>query len=313
MYKISDSKPFVKWAGGKGKLLGQLDAFLPTRLYTEDFTYIEPFVGGGAMLFHMLCKFRNIRKVIFNDINVDLIKAYQTVRDHPEQLISGLKKIEREYCSLDGDEARKSYYLEVRTRFNQHRDDDVRNTVHLIFLNKTCFNGLYRVNSRGEFNVPIGSYTHPVICHTDTILADSAVLNICDVDIVSGDFAAMDAYLNPQMLNFFYFDPPYRPLTQTSSFTAYAKGDFTDEDQKRLAEFCNCISEAGALWMLSNSDCSAKNPNDVFLEELYQNYLIERVYASRSINANASKRGKLTELLIHNDYEISNSLFLKAI
>jgi len=133
------------------------------------------------------------------------------------------------------------------------------------------------------------------------------------VEIVSGDFTAMENYLNPRMLNFFYFDPPYRPLTQTSSFTAYAKGDFTDNDQKRLAAFCRCISDEGALWMLSNSDCSMKNPNDLFFEKLYQDYAIERVYASRSINANPSKRGKLTELLIHNDYELDNSLFLKAI
>lgn len=313
MYNIYDIKPFVKWAGGKGKLLGQLDTFLPLRLCSEEFTYIEPFVGGGAMLFHMLNKFRNIRKVIFNDINVDLIKAYQTVKDHPDLLIEFLKEMEHEYCSLGGDEARKSYYLEVRARFNQHKDDDIRNSAHLIFLNKTCFNGLYRVNSRGEFNVPIGSYAHPVICHADTILADSAVLNVCDVEIVSGDFTAMENYLNPRMLNFFYFDPPYRPLTQTSSFTAYAKGDFTDNDQKRLAAFCRCISDEGALWMLSNSDCSMKNPNDLFFEKLYQDYAIERVYASRSINANPSKRGKLTELLIHNDYELDNSLFLKAI
>lgn len=309
----SNSKPFIKWAGGKGKLLGQLDNFLPRRLYSEKFTYIEPFVGGGAMLFHMLGKFPNITRVVFNDINEDLIKSYRTVRNFPQQLISGLAKMEADYLALDSDVARKDFYLNVRKQFNSHQSDDIQNSVYLMFLNKTCFNGLYRVNSRGEFNVPIGSYAHPVICNTDTILVDSKVLNACNVEIVSGDFENLSSYIAPTMLTFFYFDPPYRPLTQTSSFTAYAKGDFNDDDQKRLAEFCGQIGEAGALWMLSNSDCSAKNPEDTFFEDLYRGSNIERVYASRSINANPSKRGKLTELLIHNDYEIANSVILKAI
>lgn len=307
MYNPINSKPFIKWAGGKGKLLGQLSDYLPLRLYYEDFTYIEPFVGGGAMLFHILGHFPNIRSVIFNDINEDLIKAYRIVRDNPQPLIRGLAMMEKKYHALDNEENRKDFYLDIRKRFNLHQVDDTTNTIYLIFLNKTCFNGLYRVNSRGEFNVPIGSYIHPEICNADTLLADSALLNACKVKIVSGDFETMDSYMSPHALNFFYFDPPYRPLSCTSSFTAYAKGNFNDDDQRRLADFCHGIGNDGALWMLSNSDCSAKNANDTFFEDLYRDYHIERVYAARSINANPNKRGKLTELLIHNDYETNGN------
>lgn len=312
MCNHSNSKPFIKWAGGKGKLLDQLDTFLPQRLYQEEFTYIEPFVGGGAMLFYMLRKFKNVKQVIINDINEDLVKAYETVKNCPQPLIRSLADKEKKFLALKDDE-RKEYYLETRAAFNLHRVDDVQNTAYLMFLNKTCFNGLYRVNSKGEFNVPFGRYAHPIICNAETILADSAALKSSNVKIISEDFEAMDSCINPHTLNFFYFDPPYRPLNRTSSFTAYAKGDFDDNDQLRLANFCHRIDEAGVLWMLSNSDCSTKDPNDTFFEKLYQNYYIERVYASRSINANASKRGKLTELLIHNEYKTSNSLLLKAI
>lgn len=303
MYQPLNSKPFIKWAGGKGKLLSQLDTFLPRRLFQEEFTYIEPFVCGGAMLFHMIGKFTNIRQVVFNDINDGLVKAYRTVRDSPKQLIDGLATMEKEYLALVDEGARKDYYLAVRSLFNRHRSDDIQNTVYLMFLNKTYFNGLYRVNSRGEFNVPIGSYAHPMICNADTILADSAVLNACDVKIVSGDFAKMDSHINPHMLNFFYFDPPYRPLTQTSSFTAYAKGGFGEEDHKRLAAFCKELDANHVLWMQSNADCASKHPGDLFIECLYKGCRIEHVVASRSINCKGDGRGRLTELLIHNDYE----------
>lgn len=162
-------KQFIKWAGGKGQLLSQLDDYLPLRLFNEDFIYIEPFVGGGAMLFHMLRKFPNIRKVVINDINENLVKAYITIKASPEFLIEKLKYMESEFLALsDGD--RKSMYLEVREQFNLHKTDDIQNTAYLIFLNKTCFNALYRVNSKGDFNVPCGKYKNPQICNENAVM-----------------------------------------------------------------------------------------------------------------------------------------------
>lgn len=306
------AKPFIKWAGGKGQLLSQIDEFLPLRLYNEPFTYIEPFVGGGAMLFHILQLFPNIKRAIINDVNVDLIKAYLTIKENPEKLVDSLKSLETDYLSLDED-SRKVMFLQAREKFNLHKSDDVENTTLLMFLNKTCFNGLYRVNSKGDFNVPFGRYKNPMICNAETIMADSELLNSVDLRIENGDFTQTNKYIDDKGLTFFYFDPPYRPLSETSSFTSYAKGDFNNEDQRRLANFCGQISSANCLWMESNSDCSAKNPDDLFFENLYKDYHMKRVYASRSINANPAKRGKLTELLIHNDYEIAKRQLFKAV
>lgn len=311
---IGTAKPFIKWAGGKGQLLSQLDNYLPKRLFSEDFTYIEPFVGGGAMLFHMLRKFPHIRKVVINDINDNLIKAYQIIRKQPNELIEKLTIMESSFLSLQSEEKRKSLYLEIREKFNRHNTDDVQNTAYLMFLNKTCFNGLYRVNSKGEFNVPFGRYKNPQICNAYTILADNKALNSKEIIILSGDYSETSSYIDHNYLTFLYIDPPYRPLSATSSFTAYTKGDFNDDDQSRLADFCKQINSDNCLWMLSNSDCSSKDPADRFLEDLYDGFNIERVYASRSINANPLKRGKLTELLIHNEYSnTSNNTFFKAI
>lgn len=306
------AKPFIKWAGGKGQLLSQLDEFLPLRLSKEPFTYIEPFVGGGAMFFHMLQQYHNIKKAVINDINEDLIKAYQVIRKTPTTLIEELKGLESKYLSLD-EEGRKTMFLQERERFNTHNIDDIANTALLIFLNKTCFNGLFRVNRRGEFNVPFGRYKNPMICNAETIIADSELMNRVELVITSGEFTDASQYIDNKGLTFLYFDPPYRPLTETSSFTSYAKGDFNDDDQRRLHDFCREISGENCLWMQSNSDGSSKNPNDTFFEELYREYRIERVYASRSINANPSKRGKLAELLIHNEYEITKTQLSKAV
>ena len=314
MGKLSDnSKPFIKWAGGKGQLLSQLDEYLPARLFSEEFTYIEPFVGGGAMLFFMLKRFPNINKVVINDVNENLVKAYNTIKDNPDLLIKELRTLEDSYLQISSDEDRKSYFLENRDKFNKHDTDDIKNTAYLIFLNKTCFNGLYRVNSKGAFNVPFGKYKNPQICNELTIMADSAALNSREIVITSGDYSKTADFIKPNNLTFFYFDPPYRPLSETSSFTSYAKGDFNDNEQIRLADFCNQISSDNCLFMLSNSDCSAKNPEDRFFEELYHNYSINRVFASRSINANPSKRGKLTELLIHNNYKINKQVLFEAV
>lgn len=292
-----EAKPFLKWAGGKGKLLSQLSEHLPKRISEEPFTYIEPFVGGGAMLFYMLQHFSNIKKVVINDVNVDLILAYKTIKDDVESLIESLNNLENKYYSIDA-EKRSDMYYDIREQYNQHQGESVARVSQLIFLNKTCFNGLYRVNSKGFFNVPFGRYSNPTICNADVLRADSILLKSANIEICQGDFCEVIKQIDG--LTFVYMDPPYRPLDATSSFTAYAKGDFNDDDQRKLASFCNMLSEKECLWMQSNSDCSAKNPEDTFFEDLYNQYIINRVYASRSINANASKRGKLTELLIKN-------------
>ena len=294
------AKPFLKWAGGKGQLLSQLDKHLPDDLHRQPFTYIEPFVGGGAMLFHMLRMFPNITHAVINDINSYLVTAYRAIKQQPDELIRRLSALEEDYFSQPDEEAKKEYFLNVRNIFNETVLDDVDRTKYLIFLNRTCFNGLYRVNAKGKFNVPFGRNLHPTICNAETILADSEVLNSVDVTIFNGDFErTTDEMRNG--LNFFYFDPPYRPLNATSSFNSYAKEDFSDEEQIRLRDYCARLNEQpNVKWMLSNSDCSAKNPDDTFFENIYANFHIHRVHASRAINANPSKRGKLTELLIKN-------------
>ena len=295
-----NAKPFIKWAGGKGQLLFQLDEYLPQILNERGFTYVEPFVGGGAMLFYMLQKYTNIERVIINDINPYLITAYRIIKDEPEELIERLSVLETDYFALDSEEAKKDFFMGVRTIFNEDELDMVDRTKYLMFLNRTCFNGLYRVNSKGKFNVPFGKNLHPTICNADTIKADSELLNRIDTIILNGDFEQTVNCLNSDELNFFYFDPPYRPLSATSSFNSYAREEFNDAEQIRLRNYCQVLNDMGAYWMLSNADCSAKNPDDLFFEEAFQNFNIHRVYASRSINANPLKRGKLTELLINN-------------
>lgn len=291
------AKPFVKWVGGKGQLIEQLDILLPLDFETwEDVTYIEPFVGGGALLFYMLQRYTNITRAVINDINTDLITCYRTVRDYPEELIDSLQKIEQEYLSLKDEDSRKHYFVEIREQYNRKGLDPINNTTKFFFLNRTCFNGLYRVNKSGDFNVPFGRYRNPKICDPDTIRADSLLLQ--RVEILNGDFTETFAYARGNTL--FYFDPPYRPLSNTSSFKDYTKEDFDDESQIRLKKYCDQINEAGYVFLLSNSDCKSKDKKDCFFDSLYSQYEIKRVWASRNINSNAHKRGKLTEILVHN-------------
>ena len=295
------AKPFIKWVGGKGQLLQQLEKHLPYYIYKEEFTYIEPFVGGGAMLFYMLQNFVNIRRVVINDINRNLTDAYANIKQEPEGIVYRLKHIEQQYLGIKSEEARKEFYLEMRRRFNEDALNSLDKTALLIFLNRTCFNGLYRENAKGKFNVPFGRYANPTICNEEVIYADSELLNRYDVQILNGDFKATAKAIDQAGLTFFYFDPPYRPLSTTSSFNNYVKEDFNDDSQRDLAAFCRMLDRKDNVrWMLSNSDCSAKNPADTFFEEIYEGFDIQRVYASRMVNANASKRGKLTELLIRN-------------
>lgn len=296
----TEAKPFLKWAGGKGQLLSQLYEHLPADLHKQAFTYIEPFVGGGAMLFYMLRKFPNITHAVINDINPHLVTAYRVIKDLPNELIHRLSALENDYDSLSDEEEKRDFFINVRTIFNDSPLDDVDRAKYLIFLNRTCFNGLYRVNAKGKFNVPFGRYTNPMICNADTIKADSELLNLVDVTILNGDFERTIDEMGDG-LNFIYFDPPYRPLNATSSFNSYAKEDFNDDEQIRLRDFCVRINERpNVRWMLSNADCSAKNPEDTFFEDIYADFHIHRVFASRAINANPNKRGKLTELLIKN-------------
>jgi DNA adenine methylase len=296
----TEAKPFLKWAGGKGQLISQLEQHLPDDLKEKEFTYFEPFVGGGAMLFYMLQRFPNIKRAVINDINSYLITAYRVIRDSSIELIERLAELEKCYYDLNEDEAKKSFFLEARTIFNENNLDEIDRTKYLIFLNRTCFNGLYRVNAKGKFNVPFGRYLHPTICNKDVLKADSQLLNQVEVVILNGDYEQTSKYLSDG-LNFFYFDPPYRPLDSTSSFNSYAKEEFNDVEQIRLRDFCAKLNQKPKIkWMLSNSDCSARNPEDTFFEELYCDFNINRVQASRAINANPKKRGKLTELLIKN-------------
>lgn len=294
---MTKAKPFIKWVGGKSQLIEQLEALLPADFdKKEDVTYIEPFVGGGAMLFHMLQNHKNIKHAVINDINPDLTTCYKTVRDMPDELIRSLSAIQEDYYSVENEEEKRAYYLRIRDRFNTKPADPVENTTLFFFLNRTCFNGLYRVNKAGKFNVPCGRYERPLICDANTIRADSQLLQ--RVTILTGDFEQTFECIDGN--TFFYFDPPYRPLSDTSSFNDYAKEAFNDAEQIRLKHFCDRLQNAGIPFMLSNSDCLRKNGTDRFFDDLYEEYDINRVWASRSVNANGNKRGKLTEILVRN-------------
>lgn len=294
---INSAKPFIKWAGGKSQLLSEIEQLIPSEFKFSNFTYIEPFVGGGAFLFWLLQRFPQINSAIINDINSDLINSYRIIKKNVDELITLLKELETEYHELaDNQIRRKEYYYSKRELFNKRISDDVTQAALFIFLNRTCFNGLYRVNTKNEFNVPIGSYIKPLICDENNLRAVNSILQ--RVTILNEDFEQTLKYANGDTL--FYLDPPYKPLSETSSFNSYTRFDFNDDEQKRLSKFCEKIDALGFLWILSNSDVKGKNPDDNFFDELYKKFSIKRVYARRSINANPQKRGELTELLITN-------------
>ena len=253
------------------------------------------------MLFYMLQNFMNIKQVVINDINRNLTEVYRVIKKEPEGLVHRLKHIEQQYLNITTEDGRKNFYLEMRRRFNEEVLSSLDKSAIFIFLNRTCFNGLYRENAKGKFNVPFGRYANPTICNEEIIYADSELLNRFDVQILNGDFKDTAKAIDKAGLTFFYFDPPYRPLSATSSFNSYVKEDFNDDSQRELADFCRMLDrKENVRWMLSNSDCSAKNPDDTFFDDIYEGFDIQRVFASRMVNANASKRGKLTELLIRN-------------
>ena len=289
-------KPFLKWAGGKTQLLNDIKNEFPYQ-EKDKFSFIEPFVGSGAVLFWVLNNFPNLKFAVINDINEDLINTYKIIKLKVTDLIIILRQYENEYHSLlEKEEEKKLYYYNKRKLYNTRKSNQTIQAALFIFLNKTCFNGLYRVNKKNEFNVPIGSYKKPMICDKNNLLAVSILLK--KVKILSGDFEQTTNYINKNTV--FYFDPPYKPLSQTSNFNSYAKNKFNDDEQIRLKNFCDKLNSFNCKWILSNSDVKGKNPNDNFFDDLFSEYKINRVIAKRSINANPNKRGQLTELLILN-------------
>jgi DNA adenine methylase len=302
------AKPFLKWAGGKTQLINDIERTLPTEITKEKFAYIEPFVGSGAVLFWMLNNFPKLEKAVINDINEDLINTYKTIASNPKELISILEILQKEFHLLEGNEDNKKlYYYQKRELYNTRKEEQSGQAALFIFLNRTCFNGLYRVNSKNLYNVPMGGYKKPTICDKENILAVSNVLQ--KVEILNGDFEQTLNYADKNSI--FYFDPPYKPLSETSSFNSYAKDEFNDSEQVRLRDFCNKLDVLNHTWILSNSDVKGKNINDNFFDDLYSEFKIQRVDARRSINANPEKRGKLTELLITN--QTNSQEYVRAI
>ena len=295
--KIIRAKPFLKWAGGKTQLLNEIEKNLPKDFSENNYTFIEPFVGSGAVMFWLLNKYPNIKNVIINDINKDLTDCYLTIKNEVSALINVLSKWEKEYHTLnDCIEKRKEYYYEKRVLYNSRKSTKLTQSALFIFLNRTCFNGLYRVNSKNEFNVPIGSYKEPQICNSKNLIAVSELLQ--RVTVLNGDYSETLKYTDNNTL--FYFDPPYKPLSKTSNFNSYAKDEFDDKQQIRLKEFCDQLDEDNYQWILSNSDVKGKDDANNFFDELFNNFSVNRVSVNRLINPYQANNEKISELLITN-------------
>ena len=291
------AKPFVKWAGGKGQILKEIRKKYPVGLGRDINRYAEPFIGGGAVFFDVLNQ-HTIYEAYISDINQELIHTYVMIRDCMDVLVHVLKEYENEYLSASTVE-RKAIYFEKRDKFNKqklNRDKSLELAALFIFLNRTCFNGLYRVNDKGGFNVPQGNYKNPSICDEQNLRAVSKKLK--GVKIVCGDYKLAADFIDDK--TFAYFDPPYRPLTTTASFTSYAQDGFDDAAQAELAKFIDNMSERGAYVVASNSDPKNIDRLDDFFDRLYSRHSILRIEAIRAINSNGAKRGKISELLIAN-------------
>lgn len=285
--KNTAAKPFVKWAGGKGRVLPMLEARLPKDFPATEYTYIEPFVGGGALLFHLLNNYSNITRAIICDKNSDLINTYRVVKETPLELIGLLKRLETEYLPRTT-EARKEFYAFQRDTYNRREVGPVEAAALFIFLNRTCFNGLYRVNNQGRFNVPIGKYKAPRICDRETILADSQILQ--QVEILEGDYRCVQNRIEGR--TFIYFDPPYRPVSPTANFNTYTAERFDDDDQVQLRDFIVSVADK-CRFLLSNSDCA-----DGFFDRLYGDFRIERIRVPRTINSIGARRGEISEIIV---------------
>jgi DNA adenine methylase len=297
-------KPFLKWAGGKKQLLTELDTRLPKELKLGKIKrYVEPFVGAGALLFHIAENY-TVDEYIICDINKELIVCYTSIKENLNAVLEHLETISYNYYQAN-ELTQSEIFYNVRHQYNSKLGDfDYANyneewnfrTAQTIFLNRTCFNGLFRVNSKGGFNVPFGKYRNPYFYDEDNIIAVNRVLQ--KTKIISGDFDLTSEYIEDN--TFVYLDPPYRPLNSTSNFTSYTPSTFNDDSQRRLADFYYRMSKKGARLMLSNSDPKNVNSDDHFFENLFSNYEINRVQATRMINCNGSKRGTISELIVMN-------------
>lgn len=299
LYSEANATPFLKWAGGKSQLLNKIDKHLPDKIKNGGIKkYYEPFLGGGAVFFYLAQKY-DIQSCYLSDVNKDLVLAYRTIQGYVAPLILMLQSIQDEYFALSSENQEK-YFYEIRTKFNESNNlvnlnepdlNWIIRASQIIFLNRTCFNGLFRVNSRGLFNVPFGRYKNPVICNDKNLHSVSRLLK--NVVIHHGDFASFNSEIGDDA--FIYFDPPYRPLSASSSFTSYAKSTFDDSEQIRLAKLYHTLNDRGALLMLSNSDT-----DDDFFVSNYKGFNIHRAPARRNINSNALGRGEVSELIITN-------------
>ena len=290
-------RPFVKWVGGKSQLVEKIESIIKdsgTKVFTK---YVEPMVGGGAFFFNILSK-HSFEKFYISDINPELINAYNVIKNDIDSLITKLDEMQMLFLPMD-ENGRKYFYYTVREKFNSTALSEKTATdkaSEFIFLNKTCFNGLYRVNRKGQFNVPMGAYKNPTICDEENLRNIHGVLQ--NVDIVCGDYTLAKSFIDKE--TFVYLDPPYRPISETSGFTSYTQDAFDDNEQIRLAKFIDDINAIGAKVVLSNSDPKNVNKDDNFFDDLYKNYKINRVEANRAINSKGDKRGKINELLICN-------------
>lgn len=289
------AKPFVKWVGGKSQLLKEIRAKYPHKIKK----YCEPFVGGGAVLFDIL-NTAQPKEVLINDINPELINTYNQIKTNSQKLIKHLFELQENYRIATEGERKDLFYLK-RDQYNnfiinKKESDNIEKAALFIFLNKTCFNGLYRVNSKGLFNVPFNNAKNPLICDVQNIENCSNVLQ--NVRIQVGDYSTCNSFIDKT--TFVYIDPPYRPITETSAFTSYNENNFEDAQQIELGKFIRNIAQKGALVVASNSDPKNTNQDDTFFDDLYSDFEIERVFASRMVNANAQKRGAINELLITN-------------
>ena len=299
------AKPFLKWMGGKGQLLNEIDKRLPQIVKDNDLEYYyEPFVGAGSVFFHLKNKYK-ISKSIISDINPELILTYKTIQKDYKRVIKELKPLKRDYNNCETPEERKENYLKIRKSFNKDLKEidynkigkiQFKRAAQMIFLNKTCFNGMFRVNKEGKFNVPAGRYENPSIYDEDNLNEVHRVLND-NVIIKTQDFLKIEPYVTNK--SFIYLDPPYRPLNPTSSFTQYYKDNFEDLDQIRLCQFIQRLTKKHVPVLLSNSD-SKNEDNESYFKKLYKNQKIEAIKARRSINANAKKRNAINELIIKN-------------
>lgn len=287
MSKNNNIKPFLKWVGGKTKLLVEIEKNFPKILRNKKFSYVEPFLGGGAVFFHLVQNF-NIEKAHLNDLNEKLINTYIDVRDNQLELIEKLKKLESDY---NGSPEKKIFFLEKRKKFNSIKKS-IQKSALFIFLNKTGFNGMYRENSKGEYNIPFGQMKNPLICNEGLLKNISNLLKDKEVIFSSKSFEKVMA---DEKEAFYYLDPPYRPISKTSSFTDYTKNSFNDEMQVSLKEYCDKIDEKESFFMQSNS-----YSEDGFFQNLYQNRKINNLKVMRTISADGTKRNKVKEIIIRN-------------